>query len=180
MIVGIVAAKANSTRFPGKNEFMLDGEPLFWHSVKPLLGSLKIDHVYVATDSPSIKKYCEDRNVRVIWRAKNATVDEDPLLSILKFAYYNLDEPYDMVVTIMANCPGHTSASVDEAIAMMETGHFWEIRSFNSQKEEAGLMIYKREVITTKFQVSSYIGAVYTDVNEIHHREDINGNHEKH
>ena len=176
MIVGIVAAKANSTRFPGKNEFQLDGEPLFWHSVKPLLGSSKIDKVYVATDSGSIKKYCEDRNVSVIWRPKNATVDEDPLLQILKFVYYNLDIPYDMVVTIMANCPGHTTASVNKAIEMMETGHFWEVRSFNSRNEEAGLMIYNKEVITKKFQVSSYIGAIQTEVNEIHHKEDINGN----
>ena len=62
MILGLVAAKDNSNRFPGKNKHIHNGEPLFWHSVKPLLDS-KIDDVYVITDSNYIKSYCEERNV---------------------------------------------------------------------------------------------------------------------
>ena len=58
MVVGIVAAKENSNRFPGKNNYMVDGEPMFWHSVKPLLDSDKVDDVYVITDSDYIKSYC--------------------------------------------------------------------------------------------------------------------------
>jgi len=174
LIVGIVVAKANSNRFPGKNEFIIDNEPLFWFSVKPLLESKFIHKVYVATDSQVIKKYCDERGVSVIWRPQNATVDEDPLLSILKFAYYNLDIPYEIVVTIMANCPGHTSKSVDEAIEKMLNGGLWEIRSFNNKNEESGLLVFQKNVIKNHFQISSHIGAVLSDVKEIHYKEDIN------
>ena len=173
MIVGIVAAKANSNRFPGKNMFELKGIPLFWHSVQPLLESKLIDKVYVVTDSMIIKEYCDKRKVEVIWRPKNATDDEDPLLSILKFAYYNLDEPYEMVITIMANCPGHSVEAVDKAIEMMRTGNFLEIRSFNNNQDESGLMVFSKAVITKNSQISSHLGAVQSDGREIHYKQDI-------
>ena len=60
MILGLVAAKDNSNRFPGKNKHIYDGAPLFWHSVQPLLDSEKVDDVYVITDSDYIKFYCEN------------------------------------------------------------------------------------------------------------------------
>lgn len=174
MIVGIVAAKANSNRFPGKNEFVLNGAPLFWHSVQPLLDSVKVNKVYVATNSNVIREYCEKNDVSVIWRPKNATANNDPLLSVLKFAYCNLDDPYEMIVTIMANCPGHTSKTVDDAIDRMKQGGFLEMRSFNSKNEESGLMIFHKEVIANYVQISSHIGSIYSDVKEIHYREDLN------
>ena len=64
MILGLVAAKATSKRFPGKNKHILNGEPLFWHSVKPLLNSKLVDDVYVITDSKYIKEYCEEEKDR--------------------------------------------------------------------------------------------------------------------
>ena len=57
MIVGIVAAKAHSNRFKDKNVHLVDGIPLFWHSVQPLLSASKVDRVCVATDSEFIKDY---------------------------------------------------------------------------------------------------------------------------
>ena len=88
MILGLVAAKENSNRFPGKNKYILDGKPLFWYSVEPLLQSELIDDLYVVTDSEFIQNYCLERNVKTIWRPKNATRDEDKLINILRFAYF--------------------------------------------------------------------------------------------
>ena len=173
MIVGIIAAKENSNRFPGKNIYELNGVPLFWHSVSPLLQSKRVDDVYVVTDSLYIKEYCIERDVNVLWRPKNATIDEDPLLSIMKFAYYNLDVPYDFIVTIMANCPGHTVDSVDEAIELIEKNDFLEIRSFNNKNEESGLMIFRKNVIINNSQISSHIGFIKSDTKEIHFKNDI-------
>jgi CMP-N-acetylneuraminic acid synthetase len=174
MTVGIVAAKDHSKRFPNKNKYILDGEPLFWHSVKPLLNARKVDEVFVATDSAFISSYCKDRDINVIWRNRNAAHDEDPLLNILRFAYYNLDQEYDIIVTIMANCPGHSSETVDRAITLMQNDDFKEIRSFNANGEESGLMLFRKEVITQYTQISSHIGEVRSDVKEIHYVEDLN------
>ena len=116
MILGLVAAKENSNRFPGKNYHEYRGKPMFWHSVKPLLESKLIDDVFVITDSKKIQDYCIDHGVKVIWRPRNASKDSDKLITILRWAYYSLDNEYDTVVAIMANCPGHTSETVDLAI----------------------------------------------------------------
>lgn len=173
MIVGIVVCKAHSKRFPNKNRFLLSGEPLFWHSVKPLIESTKIDKVYVATDSEYIRDFSVERGVEVIWRPKNASEDEAPLLSVLRFAYYSLNQQFDMIVTIMANCPGHTAINVDEAVSHMQTGEFREIRSFNKRGEESGLMIFDPIIITQGMEISSHIGCTFSDLKEIHFREDI-------
>lgn len=173
MIVGIVAAKAHSNRFKDKNVHLVDGIPLFWHSVQPLLSASKVDRVCVATDSEFIKDYCEERDVEVIWRPKNAASDEDPLLQVLRFAYYHLDRAYDAVVTIMANCPGHSPENVDSAVDLYRTGEFKEIRSFNDRGEESGLMLFDTSVITNYTQISSYIGSIRSNVKEIHQLEDL-------
>jgi CMP-N-acetylneuraminic acid synthetase len=172
MILGLVAAKDNSNRFPEKNKHIHDGKPLFWHSVKPLLDS-KVDDVYVITDSDYIKSYCEERNVGVIWRPKNATRDEDKLVSILRFGYYSLDVDYDIVVSLMANCPGHSTKIIDDGIDLLQDKKMREVRSFNNDGEESGLLIFSKEILQNNFDISYYIGGLTSDVKEIHYKEDL-------
>ncbi|MDX2301301.1 MAG: NTP transferase domain-containing protein [Microscillaceae bacterium] len=174
MIVGIVAAKAHSNRFPNKNIHEFQGKPLFWHSVQPLLDSEKIDEVVVSTNSDFIKSYCEERGVKVVWRGVNASDDDEPLLGALRYAYTLLDQPYEWVVTIMANCPGHTVETVNKAIDMaLKHEKLWEVRSFNDAGEESGLIIFKDHIIKRAPQVSAYLGAVISNIKEIHYESDL-------
>jgi CMP-N-acetylneuraminic acid synthetase len=173
MIVGIVAAKKNSNRFPDKNRYLYQGKPLFWHSIEPLLESKKVNKVYVATDSEYIKEYCETRGVGVIWRPNNAILDEESLLDVIKFAYHNLDRRYEIIVSIMANCPGHTAEDVDKAIDLLEKEKLNEIRSFNHEGDENGLHVFREVVILTKHEISSYIGCIINQAKEIHYKKDI-------
>jgi len=174
MIVGFVAAKANSNRFPGKNIAKQGGIPLFYHSVKPMLESKRIDEVYVITDSNYIKEYCEKRKVKVIWRPKNATRDEDKLISVLRYGYYNLNNAYDIVVSIMANCPGHTSEDIDKGIKKLQKNNLKEVRSFTSDGEENGVMILSKNIIESNCDISYYIGSIQTKAKEIHYKKEIN------
>jgi CMP-N-acetylneuraminic acid synthetase len=173
MIVGFVAAKANSNRFPGKNIAKQGGIPLFYHSVKPMLESKRIDEVYVITDSNYIKEYCEKRKVKVIWRPKNATRDEDKLISVLRYGYYNLNNAYDIVVSIMANCPGHTSEDIDKGIKKLQKNNLKEVRSFNSNGEENGIMILHKDIIEDNRDISYYIGSIETIAKEIHYKKEL-------
>jgi len=173
MNIGIVAAKSNSKRLPNKNVISVDGSPLFWHSVAPMLESSIIKKVYVATDSDFIKKYCEDRGVSIIWRKPNASRDEDKLINILRYAYYCIDENAETVTTIMANCPGHTSKQIDAAIEMLKQKKLKEVRSFNSFGEESGLMVFSKEIMQENSDISYYIGCVVDEVKEIHYKEDL-------
>ena len=175
MNVGIIAAKANSKRLTDKNTKLVAGVPLFWYSVQPLLDAKTIDKVYVATDSLLIKQYCENKNVSVIWRNINAVRAEDKLISVLRYAYYSIEESADAIVTIMANCPGHTSESVDKLVKMFYNKNLQEVRSFDSEGEENGLMIYSKEIMESNRDISYYIGCMVTEnVKEIHNEQDLN------
>ena len=173
MILGLVAAKDNSTRFPGKNKHIYKGIPLFWHSVQPLLDCSEVDDVYVITDSPLIKGFCRVKGVGVIWRPKNASRDEDKLINILRFGYYSLDTEYDITVGIMANCPGHQSESISQAISLMKSQNLREVRSFNSRGEESGVLVLSSVVMHDNMDISYYIGSVTSNVKEIHMMEDL-------
>ena len=173
MILGLVAAKDNSNRFSGKNKHIHNGEPLFWHSVKPLLDS-KVDDVYVITDSDYIKSYCEERSVKVIWRPKNAQRDEDKLVSILRFGYYSLNKDYDVIVSLMANCPGHKVDIINDGIDLLINKNLREVRSFNKNGEESGMLIFSKDIVQNNFDISYYIGGLVSDVNEIHYKDDLN------
>ena len=172
MILGLVAAKDNSNRFPGKNKYIFEKVPLFWHSVQPLLDSDKINDVFVITNSEFIKSYCEKRNVSVIWRSKNSSRDEDKLINILRYAYYTLDKEYDIIVSIMANCPGHSKKEINEAISFLSKNNLREVRSFNNG-QEAGLMVLSKEIMENNYDISYYIGSVNTDAREIHVKKDL-------
>lgn len=172
-VVGIVAAKENSSRFPGKNYFVLNGVPLFWHSVQPLLDSTYVDDVYVATNSEVISSYCKNKNVKVIWRGPNCSDNDEPLLSILKYAYQSLSTHYQYLITIMANCPFHTASTVDNALLKIQTGNYNEIRSFNSNGDENGLMVFKSSIIKEHLQISSHIGSINAEAMEIHYESEI-------
>ena len=45
--IGVVPVKKNSNRFPGKNFEIVNEEPLFWHSVKPLIENQFIKDIYI-------------------------------------------------------------------------------------------------------------------------------------
>ena len=171
--VGLVCAKENSIRFPNKNKFILDDVPMFWHSVVPLIQSSKVDKVFVLTNDHFIKMYCEDRDVDVIWRNVNIGEHEQPLLDVLRYGYFSLQSSYDYVITIMANCPFHKNDSVDKMIEMMYINRLKEVRSFNSEGLESGMMMFDSSVIKYNTQISSHIGKILSDVVEIEYKEDL-------
>ena len=173
MIAGIVAAKKGSKRFPNKNIFEINGKPMFWHSVQPMIDSCLVDDIYVVTDSSYIKKYCENRNVNVIWRNVNACHPDDKLINIIRFVYYSIPKEYDIIVSIMANCPGHTALTVDKSINVLLNNKLKEVRSFNNLGEESGIAVYSKELMKTNADVSYYMGASFDTVNEIHFEADL-------
>lgn len=172
-VLGLVAAKENSNRFPGKNIHLVNNEPLFYHSVKSLINSQLIDDVYVVTNSVTIKNYCDEKNINIIWRSKNATRDEDKLISILRYAYYSLDIEYDIIVSVMANCPQNSLEDVEKGIKLMQENNLKEVRSFDRKGIENGIIILNKEIIQDNRDISYYLGGIITNGKEIHYKEDL-------
>lgn len=171
--IAIIAAKENSNRFPGKNIYEINGKPMFFHSVEPFLNSKHVSDIYVTTNSHYINNYLKDFPVEVIWRNKNAIHDDEPLLSVLKTAYMQLNISAQYICTIMANCPGHTSETIDKAINLVQKLSLHEVRSFNSNGDESGIIVLKERVVLSAPAISSYIGSIYSDIDEIHYKKDL-------
>lgn len=57
-IVGMIPARLDSTRFPGKVLALLGDRPLFWHVYHAALSSGMFDAVYVASGHESIREAC--------------------------------------------------------------------------------------------------------------------------
>ena len=172
-VLGLVAAKNNSNRFPGKNFHLVNNEPLFYHSVKSLINSQLVDDVYVVTDSMLIKNYCDKNNIKIIWRSKNAARDEDKLINILRYAYYSLDIEYDVIVSIMANCPQNSLEDVEKGIKLMQENNLKEVRSFDRNGVENGIIILDKEIMHDNRDISYYLGGITTNGKEIHHKADL-------
>jgi CMP-N-acetylneuraminic acid synthetase len=171
--IGIVAVKSNSKRFPNKNIHLFNGKPLFLDSILALKNCKRIEKLFVTTDSVVIEKHCKKYSVEVIKRNKNMINDEEPLLNVLRYAYQTINYRARFIVTVMANCPGHDSEMIDNAIELISKKEFNEIRSFNDSGEESGLIILKENVLMKYCNISSHIGMVSVNAKEIHYYEDL-------
>lgn len=173
-VVGVVVAKRESTRFPGKNYHIVNGEPMFWGPVSCLLKSKYIDKVYVATnDRNNIFKYCIDRGVSVIWRGPNSSHPEEPLFDVIKFSYKSIDSSYDIIANIMANSIGHNQEDLDNAIELLVSKGLKEVRSYSEENVENGILILDSSVVFEKHQLSSYVGMIQNNAKEIHYPNDL-------
>jgi CMP-N-acetylneuraminic acid synthetase len=173
-VLGIVCAKAESSRFPGKNKYVYDGAPLFWHSVRPLLESKLVDDVYVATDSDDIAKYCKKNDVGIVFRGVNANLTDEPLMGVLNYCIKSINKKYDVVVTIMANCPNHSVGDVDNAITKFKNNNeLKEVRGFDALGIETGLLLFDSNIVMSNFSISSHIGSVLTEGYEVHYKVDL-------
>jgi regulator of RNase E activity RraA/molybdopterin-guanine dinucleotide biosynthesis protein A len=76
-VVAFMPAKGNSARIENKNLRLLDGKPLFLHTLEKLMGCDFIDEVYLDTESDEMIDLASDTGCRVLKRdpalASNAT-----------------------------------------------------------------------------------------------------------
>lgn len=63
---GIIPARYQSSRFPGKPLADLCGMPMIWWVYQQCLKVKELDEVYVATDDKRIAEVCRSLNIKVI------------------------------------------------------------------------------------------------------------------
>ena len=175
--IGVVPVKKNSNRFPGKNFEIVNEEPLFWHSVKPLIENQFIKDIYIPTDSQFVFDFIKKKNINniiPIKRSKNLSKDEEPIFNILKYVHYHIDSEYTKMVVLLANCPGHSSDFISNAIKIMTKSNSKEFRSFGNDGVENGLMIFDRDIIQNSSSISTYMSfGLNPNAKEIHYKSDL-------
>lgn len=65
-IIGVIPARYQSSRFPGKPLADICGKPMIWWVYQQCLKVEELDEVYVATDSEKIRSACEENGMKVV------------------------------------------------------------------------------------------------------------------
>jgi 3-deoxy-manno-octulosonate cytidylyltransferase (CMP-KDO synthetase) len=97
--VGIVPARLESKRLPGKALADICGLPMIVHTCKRAMLSEVLDDIYVATDSSEIKEIAEKYNIKTILTSKNHKNSSERAGEACKF----IDS--DIVVNIQGDEP---------------------------------------------------------------------------
>lgn len=98
-IVGVIPARYESTRFPGKPLADICGKPMIWWVYNQLNKVNGIDEIYVATDNLKIVNECEKLNIKAIMTKNTHNTHLDRLAEFCELVnadfYINVngDEP---------------------------------------------------------------------------------------
>lgn len=171
-ICGIVIAKHNSNRFPGKNFAKVEDKPFFMHSVD-LMRKAGIEDIYVSTDSFLIDDICKNESVNVIFRGENVSSDNEDYFSVLKWTYKSLLIKYDIIVTVLANSYQHNHVSIINGLEKFEDDYVSEVRSFDMYGNQSGIFMFTHEAIMNKYEMSGHMASIISNGKEIHYKEEL-------
>lgn len=169
-VCGIMIAKENSNRFPGKNH------ELFENNLDILIGLCGNNDTFIFTNDIIIEKICKNKqkNILIYDRGPNCIDDNQPYLDVLKYAYMSIYRTYDYIVTILANTINHNENIVEELklkLSMMELNkEITLMRSYNSANQQSGIFIFRTSNLPEKLYHEEMI---YDRGSEIHYREEL-------
>ena len=86
MIVAVIPAKRESTRLPDKNLMQIAGIPLVVHAIRYAQRAVRIDQIFVSTDSDEIAGLAEQNGANVIRRTQELA-GEAPLMEVYRHAW---------------------------------------------------------------------------------------------
>jgi CMP-N-acetylneuraminic acid synthetase len=172
-IAGIIIAKHNSNRFPGKNFFIYKNKPIFLYNANLLINNKNIDDVFVSTNSFEIKKICEIEKIKIVERKINISYDDQSYFDVVRYTYFCLEKKYDWIITILANSINHKKEDIENVIATIKNDECNEVRSFNSDGIESGILAFSKNVILNQKEISSKIIYIKNNAREIHYASEL-------
>lgn len=114
-IIGVIPARYQSSRFPGKPLADICGEPMIWWVYQQCLKVEDFDEVYVATDDDKIFDVCTTLGVKVIMTADTHRTGTDRIGEVARKI------PADLIVNIQGDEPLLEPATIKAAIAPFYT-----------------------------------------------------------
>lgn len=85
-ITGVIPARYQSSRFPGKPVAMICGHPMLWWVYRQAAKVKDFDEVLVATDSREIQEVCEELNIPVVMTKDTHPTGTDRLGEIAAYS----------------------------------------------------------------------------------------------
>ena len=110
-VVGMVPARLESSRLPGKALIEIEGLPMANHTCRRAKLSKSLDDVYLVTDSEEIRKAGEKHNIAVIMTGKHHKTGSDRLAEACQGV------ECDIVVNVQGDEPLVNPRHIDEIVA---------------------------------------------------------------
>lgn len=76
-VIGVIPARYNSSRFPGKPLADILGKPMIWWVYQQCMKVTELDEIYVATDDERIREACEKYGMNVIMTSEKHYTGSD-------------------------------------------------------------------------------------------------------
>ena len=146
-VVAFLPAKGNSERIQSKNMKLLDGKPLFLHTLEKLVACDFIDEVYLDSESDEILKLADYLEYKPLKRdpslANNATdghkmfynevsqVDADIYIQVLGTSPFIKPETIKKGIDVLVNCSEYDSV----VLVKKEKQYTWNKTSPNYDKD---------------------------------------------
>lgn len=83
-IIGVIPARYESSRFPGKPLADICGKPMIWWVYQQCLKVPELFEVYVATDDERIMRRCTELNIRVLMTSAEHKTGTDRVAEVAK------------------------------------------------------------------------------------------------
>ncbi len=142
--ITVIPARGGSKRFPGKNIYELNGQPLICHSIKYSLKNSRVIGTYVTTDADDIKSISLNAGAEIIDRPAELAEDHATTASAMKHAVQYLIEKgveFDFVVLLQATNPLRPKDLLNEAINIIEKGNNDSLFTVNRSEKKLGIII---------------------------------------
>jgi len=119
-VTAFLPAKGSSKRVPGKNMRLLNGEPLFVHTLRKLLANPDIDHVYLDSEDDEILEIGKRLGSNIIKRDPSLASNDTDGHEL--FACEVSQVPHaDIYVQALCTAPFVTQDTVSEAIYLLRS-----------------------------------------------------------
>ncbi|MEY8375966.1 3-deoxy-manno-octulosonate cytidylyltransferase [Lachnospiraceae bacterium 56-18] len=118
-VVGIIPARYNSTRLPGKPLMDILGHPMIWWVYKRVKSVDRLDDVFVATDDDRIEKVCLDMGIPVVMTSTTHRAAAHRLQEVSEtinadfYVQLNGDEPLIDIEAISAVIPDYVPKNIE-------------------------------------------------------------------
>ena len=109
-IIGVIPARYQSSRFPGKPLADICGKPMIWWVYQQCMKVEDFDEVYVATDDDKIFNTCTELGVKVIMTSDTHRTGTDRIGEVARKI------PADLIVNIQGDEPLLEPATIKAAI----------------------------------------------------------------
>lgn len=117
-ILGLIPARGNSKRLPGKNIADLGGKPLLAWTIESARESKLFDRVVVSSEDVDVGNTALKYGAEWLKRPMQLSQDETPSMEVVRHAVGN--DPYEMVVLLQPTSPFRTAEDIRNSVTLLQ------------------------------------------------------------